>query len=190
MEYRFFHSFIYLYSFLSKSVMSTFDFSSNDSSSTTTTNGSVKKEKKLLNLGLGDPSVFGNMPPPIEAIEAIEKSLRSGKSDGYPESIGYAIARQAVASYFSSPNWEITKDDVVLTFGASGALDMAIAVLTNSDSNVLVPKPLFSAYLTMIATTQAETRYYNLIPENNWEVDLAQMESLIDDKTAFILINK
>lgn len=58
--------------------MAGFDFSASNN----------EGDKPLLNLGLGDPSVFGNMPPPGEALDEIETSLRSGKSDGYPESIG------------------------------------------------------------------------------------------------------
>jgi tyrosine aminotransferase len=34
-----------------------------------------------------------------------------------------------------------------------------------------------------------ETREYNLLPEQDWEVDLRHMESLIDDKTAAIIVN-
>lgn len=83
-------------------------------------------DKPLLNLALGDPSVYGNLPPPVEALDAIEKSLRSGKSDGYPQSVGYPIAREAVAKYFDEGEggWRIKPEDVVMTHGASGALDM------------------------------------------------------------------
>lgn len=67
------------------------------------------------------------MPPHPAALDAIEASLRSGRADGYPESVGYGDARQAVADYFdegASGNWRITKRDVVMTHGASGALEM------------------------------------------------------------------
>ena len=83
-------------------------------------------DKPLLNLALGDPSTYGNLPPPVEALDAIEKSLRSGKSDGYPQSVGYPIALEAVAKYFDEGEggWRIKPRDVVMTHGASGALDM------------------------------------------------------------------
>ena len=34
-----------------------------------------------------------------------------------------------------------------------------------------------------------ETREYHLLPDQDWEVDLQHMESLIDDKTAAIIVN-
>lgn len=42
----------------------------------------------------------------------------------------------------------------------------------------------------MTATTQATIRYYDLLPEQNWEVDLESLEAQIDENTAFFLINK
>jgi tyrosine aminotransferase len=41
--------------------------------------------KPLINLGLGDPSVYGNFPPPSVALDAIEAAVRWGKADGYPQ---------------------------------------------------------------------------------------------------------
>ncbi|GAA5977593.1 hypothetical protein JCM21900_000538 [Sporobolomyces salmonicolor] len=148
-------------------------------------------DKPLINLGLGDPSVFGNFPPAQQSLEAIEASLRSGRSFGYPASVGYPDAQAAVAHYFDEGeggNWRIQKDDVVLTHGASGALEMAISVLAEQGKNVLFPKPLFTAYETMAATCGVEFRYYNLHP-GSWEVDIPHLESLIDDNTAFVMLN-
>lgn len=149
--------------------------------------------KPLINLGLGDPSVFGNMPPAPESIAAIEASLKSGKALGYPDSVGYPDARLAVANYFDEGpdgNWRITAGDVVMTHGASGALEMAISVLAEEGRNILLPKPLFTAYETMAAVANCEIRYYNLLPELNWEVDIPHLESLIDENTAFVMLNK
>ncbi|GAA5973713.1 hypothetical protein JCM11641_005093 [Rhodosporidiobolus odoratus] len=149
-------------------------------------------DQPLINLGLGDPSVFGNFPPAPESIAAIEASLKSGRAFGYPESVGYPEAREAVANYFDEgegSNFRPSKNDVVLAHGASGALEMAITVLADSSKNVLFPKPLFTAYETMSALPGCEIRYYNLLPESNWEVDLVQLESLLDENTAFVMLN-
>ncbi|GAA5906558.1 hypothetical protein JCM8208_000479 [Rhodotorula glutinis] len=152
----------------------------------------VQGPKQLVNLGLGDPSVFGNHAPAPESLAAIEESLKSGRALGYPESVGYADAREAVANYFDegpNGNWRVTKNDVVMTHGASGALEMAISVLADETKNVLFPRPLFTAYETMSAISRCEIRYYDLLPEQDWEVDLAHLESLIDENTAFVMVN-
>lgn len=146
--------------------------------------------KPFLNLGLGDPSVYGNFPPAEAALDAIHHSLRSGKSDGYPASVGYAATRQAVADYFNIGEHDsIKKEDIIMTHGASGALESAISVLADHTKNIILPRPLFTAYETMAGSTGCEIRYYNLIPEQNWEIDLASLGAQIDENTACVLIN-
>ena len=36
---------------------------------------------------------------------------------------------------------------------------------------------------------EIETREYNLLPDQDWEVDLDHMESLIDENTSAIIVN-
>lgn len=150
----------------------------------------AQDEKPLINLGLGDPSTFGNLLPPAEAIEAIATSLKSGRANGYPESVGYADARQAIADYFEDgDSFKPTKADIILAHGASGALEMAMSALADPTSNILLPKPLFTAYEGMVATIGCELRYYDLLPNEGWQIDFDSVEKLVDDKTAFLLIN-
>ena len=42
--------------------------------------------QKMLFFQTGDPSVFGNLNPPEIVINAVEKSVRSGKYNGYAAS--------------------------------------------------------------------------------------------------------
>jgi hypothetical protein len=104
--------------------------------------GSDVGGKSFLNLGLGDPSVFGNLPPPPAALNAIVGAVVNGTADGYPQSVGYDDTRTAVADYFDSDDWKVQKRDVVMTLGASGALEMAFAITADAGKNVLLPRPL------------------------------------------------
>lgn len=66
---------------------------------------------------------------------------------------------------------------------------MAISVLAESGQNILIPAPGFSLYQTICEYKSIECRYYRLDPKNGWNAELDHMRSLIDDKTAAILIN-
>ncbi|KAJ2184831.1 hypothetical protein IW144_006608, partial [Coemansia sp. RSA 522] len=79
--------------------------------------------------------------------------------------------------------------DVIMASGCSGAVEMAISVLCNEGQNILLPRPGFCLYNTVAGSRNIETRLYNLLSESNWEVDIEHMESLIDNKTAAVLIN-
>ncbi|KAG0259116.1 hypothetical protein BGZ95_004791 [Linnemannia exigua] len=146
--------------------------------------------KSMISLALGDPTLFGNFKIHQTCTEAVSKQLHSYKSNGYPPSTGYLHARQAVADKFTLPETApLSAQDVIITSGCSGALDMCIGVLCNEGDNILLPRPGFSLYQTLADSKGVEVRYYDLLPENNWEMDLKQLESLIDDRTATVVMN-
>ena len=145
--------------------------------------------KSAISLSLGDPTVYRNLDPAPEVVEAVRESLMKGQRNGYGPSTGFIEARQAVADYVSVPGAEITADDVILCSGCSCALDIAISTMASARQNILVPRPGFPIYTTLSAGQEIETREYNLLPNRDWESDLGHMESLIDENTAAIIIN-
>lgn len=121
--------------------------------------------------------------------EALKNSLLSGKYNGYPPAVGYESAREAIAERYSRPQAPLTKDDVVIASGCSGALEMAISVLAHEGQTILLPQPGFSLYKTICDNKGIRTKYYNLLPESNWEIDLEHLNSLIDETVVAWLIN-
>ncbi|KAG0232779.1 hypothetical protein BGW42_007939 [Actinomortierella wolfii] len=146
-------------------------------------------EKSMISLALGDPTLFGNFKIHQSCTDAVAKQLHSYKANGYPPSTGYMTSRQAVADRFTRPDAPLTGQDVIITSGCSGALDMCIGVLCNEGDNILLPRPGFSLYQTLADSKGVEVRYYDLLPEKNWEMDLKQLESLIDERTATVVMN-
>jgi tyrosine aminotransferase len=66
---------------------------------------------------------------------------------------------------------------------------MCFSIMTSPGHNVLIPSPGFPAYETLLGNIQnCEIRTYECLPDKGWECDVEQMESLIDDKTSFVLI--
>lgn len=102
--------------------------------------------KKMLNLALGDPTVHGNLFVPDLLNETIIDLLKSFSANGYVASMGSQPARKAIASYHSTPEFPVDEDDVMITSGCSGAVELALNVLVNEGDNVLVPMPCFPLY--------------------------------------------
>uniref|UniRef100_A0A670IMY3 Tyrosine aminotransferase n=1 Tax=Podarcis muralis TaxID=64176 RepID=A0A670IMY3_PODMU len=178
-------------------------------------------QKPLISLSIGDPTVFGNLPPDDEVIQAMKEALDSGQYNGYAPSVGkswemlsmyaapillllqksnmptllgilytgYLSCREVVAGYYTCPEAPLEAQDVILTSGCSQAIELALAVLANPGQNILVPRPGFSLYKTLAQSLGIEVKFYNLLPEKSWEIDLKQMESLVDDKTACLIVN-
>lgn len=64
-----------------------------------TMNLSENPNKKVIPLSIGDPTIFGNLKPCDEILEAIRKAESSGKFYGYQTAAGLESAREAVANY-------------------------------------------------------------------------------------------
>ncbi|XP_066050649.1 tyrosine aminotransferase isoform X2 [Chamaea fasciata] len=146
-------------------------------------------KKAMISLSLGDPTVFGNLPTNDEVTRAVKEVLDSGQYNGYAPSVGYQSCREAVAAYYNCPEAPLTAQDVILTSGCSQAIELALAVLANPGQNILVPRPGFSLYKTLALSMGIEVKLYNLLPEKAWEIDLEHLESLVDEKTACLIVN-
>ncbi|XP_044753018.1 tyrosine aminotransferase [Coccinella septempunctata] len=148
-------------------------------------------QKQLISLSIGDPTVYGNLKTSNETIEAVIKAAREGAFNGYAPAVGYQNARQAVAEYLSFDGAEYSYEDVILCSGCSSSLEMCITVLADplKGQNILVPRPGFPIYRTLAESIGVKVKYYDLIPEKDWEIDLDHLESLIDYKTAAIVLN-
>ncbi|XP_062139772.1 tyrosine aminotransferase [Drosophila sulfurigaster albostrigata] len=147
--------------------------------------------KPMIPLSIGDPTIFGNLKAADETMKAVLKSVESGKFNGYAHTQGHEASRVAVAKYSAHQriDGDIDPNDVVLCSGCSAALEYCILALADRGQNVLVPRPGFCLYHTLTEGLGIEVRYYDLLPELEWRADLKQLESLIDENTAALLIN-
>lgn len=146
-------------------------------------------DKKMIALSIGDPTIFGNLPLDESIEDAVVEAVRSKKRNGYAPSIGYEDTRSAIAEYYTCPEAPLTSRDIILASGCSGAIDLAISVLADRGQNILVPRPGFSLYRTLAVSLGIQVRYYRLIPERSWEVDLDDLVSLVDQDTVAVIVN-
>ncbi|XAR55538.1 hypothetical protein NMG60_11035635 [Bertholletia excelsa] len=145
--------------------------------------------KPVLLLGHGDPAAFPCFRTPPEAEDAIADAVRSAKFNGYSSTVGILPARRAIAEYLSKdlPS-KLSPDDVYLTIGCLQGIDIMMSVLARPQANILLPRPGFPAYEACCVHSHLEARHYDLLPENNWEVDTGAVEALADENTAAIVI--
>ncbi|XP_050361316.1 tyrosine aminotransferase [Nymphalis io] len=143
--------------------------------------------KELIALSIGDPTTFGNLNPPEQVLQAVRDSVELTTSRGYAPSKGHYEARVAVAKYCAHQG-NVHPDDVILSSGCSHAIEMVITALADSGQNVLIPRPGFSIYQTLAEGLGIIIKHYNLLPDEQWKVDLDDLESQIDDDTVAIVV--
>lgn len=142
----------------------------------------------LINLTLGEPTKANGYPLPEVTKQAVQEAVDSEAHNGYTHSSGSLPARQAVVDKFSTEEAPFEADDVLLTFGCSGAQYTVFSAMCEAGDNVLVPKPGFPLCLPITQNLGVELRHYELDPEKDFDIKLDTLESQIDDKTKFIMI--
>ncbi len=95
-----------------------------------------------INLGLGQPDF--DTPSHIRqaAIDAINEGFT-----GYTPGLGIIELREALSHKFKEDNdFDVSPDEIIVTSGASEALEIAIASLVNPGDEVLIANPGFVSY--------------------------------------------
>ncbi|CAO2819669.1 unnamed protein product [Amaranthus hypochondriacus] len=147
--------------------------------------------RPMLALAHGDPSIFPCFRTCPNAENAVVDALRSAQFHSYGTAVGLPSARKAVADYLSRDlPYELSPNDVVLTVGCTQAIDITLSALASPGANILLPTPGYPYYDVYSSHIGLETRHFDLVPRNGWEVDLDAIVALADSNTvAMVLIN-
>lgn len=129
------------------------------------------RPKVLVDLSIGDPTNSEDFRTHPSNIEIIKSNV--GRVDGYTNFQGYDEAREAIASNFNSPAYNITKKNVFMTAGGSLAIWAAMMLLAEEGDNFLFPSPGFPLSSVIADSVGIETRLYHLQPNNGWKADIA-----------------
>ncbi|GLU15471.1 hypothetical protein SLE2022_319570 [Rubroshorea leprosula] len=145
--------------------------------------------KRVISLGMGDPTAYSCFHTTPMAGEAVVDALQSEKFNGYAPTVGLLQTRRAIAEYLSRDiPYKLSPDDVFITSGCTQAIDVSLAMLAYPGANILLPRPGFPIYELCATFRFLEFRYFDLLPEKGWEVDLDSVEALADQNTVAIVI--
>ena len=141
--------------------------------------------QNVFDFSLGNP----NVPAP-ECFEKVlnETACTCCGEHGYMANTGYPHVRQAVARYVSEEQGvAVGEGDIIMTCGASGALNVALKTLLDPGDEVLTPIPCFVEY-GFYADNHGGV--LQTVPtRSDFTLDLAAMEKAITAKTKVVLIN-
>lgn len=102
-----------------------------------------------------------------------------------------AVWGRAIAEYLSrNLPYKLLPDDVYITVGCKQAIETILTILSRPGANILLPRPCYPRYLGQANFCNLEVRYFDLLPEKGWEVDLDALKALADENTiALVIIN-
>ncbi|XP_071696925.1 probable aminotransferase TAT2 [Rutidosis leptorrhynchoides] len=146
--------------------------------------------RPVIPMSITEPSAFECFKTTQVATQAVTDVVRSNKFNGYASpSVGILPARRAVAEHLSKdlPD-KLSPDNVFLTLGCRQAMHCILHALGGSKSNILIPKPYFPYYDYFPELHNFEVRFFNLLPEKNWEIDIDSLRAAADENTVAMII--
>ncbi len=147
-----------------------------------------KAGEKIIKLNIGNPAPFGFDIDPVMTQE-IPKNLHLAQ--GYVQSQGIEVAREAIADYYRNLGaFNVSADDVFIGNGASDLILMAFQGLLNPGDEVLIPAPDYPLWTAAATLAGGKVVHYLCDEESDWNPDIKDILSKVTDKTkAIVLIN-
>lgn len=148
----------------------------------------IHGEENVFDFSLGNP----NVEPP-EVIKKTIIEILSEESPnlvhGYMNNSGYEDVRESIADFTNQKyNLNLSKDNIVMTCGAAGGLNIILKTLLNPGDEVIVFAPFFGEYRNYVDNFQGKLL---VVPANTstFEPNLNELGKMITDKTKAVIIN-
>jgi len=142
--------------------------------------------ENVFDFSLGNP----NIEPPEKfktALSQIAAAVIPNKH-GYMPNAGYYETRKAVADYQSSVrNVALSYNNIIMTCGAGGALNVIFKALLNPNEEVIVLTPCFVEYRFYVDNAGGEIKLVKT--KSDFSLDLEAIDAAITIKTKIVLIN-
>ena len=157
------------------------------------------EEGKRLADEFGPENVFdfsiGNpyFAPPDAVKDAIVDIITNDDPmtvHGYPANAGFPAVRKAVADSLNRRfGTDYNENNIIMTVGAAGGLNVILRVLCNPGDEVMVISPYFFEYNNYIGNADAKVVVVPAAAENGFLPDLDAIAAAITPKTKAMILN-
>jgi aspartate aminotransferase len=141
---------------------------------------------RVFDFTLGNP----DLEPPPRFKEELAAAVQdpSPGLHAYMPNAGLVHTRRAVAEHLGRVHHlDFRADDVVLTCGAAGALNIILKALLDPGDEVVVLAPYFVEYLTYADNHGGTARVAET--DENFQIDLNRLEQALNPRTRAVIIN-
>lgn len=144
--------------------------------------------ENVYDFSLGNPSV----EPPVQIKEALLQVISEESPNlvhGYMNNSGYEDVRKAIADSINS-NFDTSfhQDNIVMTVGAAGGLNVILKSLLNPTEEVIVFAPFFGEYRNYVSNFEGELVVVS--PNTiDFQPNLSEFEQKVTSKTKAVIVN-
>ena len=144
----------------------------------------AQQGKTIYHLEIGEP----DFPTAEVIIDAGIEALKQSKTH-YTPALGLPELRHAVAGYYDRKfSLEINPERIIITPGASGALQLAIACLSDAGDNVLLADPGYPCNRNIAQVLAVETIAIPVGAENYYQLDAKSVQQHWNSRTRAAMV--
>lgn len=144
----------------------------------------IAQMNDVINLTIGQPDFH----TPTMVKDAYKNGIDQNQTT-YSHNKGLLETRQAVSDYYQSQfDVDYTAEQIIITNGASEALDTTLRCIINPGDEILVPGPVYAGYIPLIETLGGVPIYMDTT-KTEFKVTPQLIQHHITSKTRAILLN-
>lgn len=141
-------------------------------------------DKPMIFLNIGEPDFTA--PPLVR--EAAERALRAGRTQ-YTHATGLEPLRERISGWYAQRfGLDIAPSRIVVTAGASAALQLACLALVERGDEVLMPDPSYPCNRHFVAAADGTPVLLPCGPEQRFQLDAAGVEAAWGEHTRGVLL--
>lgn len=145
----------------------------------------AKSYDDIINMSIGDP----DMTTHESIINAAFEDARNGCT-GYSDFQGDPELRYEISKYYKEEyGMDIKDEEILITSSATPGMYIALEAILNDGDEVIMQAPYFSPYPDQIEMARGVPVELPTYEEEDFQIDMERLRSLITDKTKALIIN-
>ncbi|BCZ49074.1 aminotransferase [Clostridium gelidum] len=145
-------------------------------------------EENVFDYSIGNP----NVEPPESIKKVISEILDEEKPNyvhGYMNNAGYEDVRDDISAFLNKKHdLDLSRNNIVMTCGAAGGLNIILKSILNPDDEVITFAPYFGEYKNYVQNFNGKL-VISPTDTETFEPDLKTLSSVITSKTKALILN-
>jgi aspartate/methionine/tyrosine aminotransferase len=144
----------------------------------------AREGRPMIFLNIGEPDF--SAPPLVQ--EAAARAIRDGRTQ-YTQATGLPALRERISQWYADRfGLQVGAERIVLTAGASAALQLACLALIDAGDEILMPDPSYPCNRQFVQAAEGQPVLVPTTPEDRFQLSAAQVESHWGPKTRGVLL--
>ena len=141
-------------------------------------------DSPMIFLNIGEPDFTA--PPLVQ--QAAERALRAGRTQ-YTDATGLPALRERISRWYAERfGLTIAPRRIVVTAGASAALQLACLALVDRDEEVLLPDPSYPCNRHFVAAAEGKAVLLPASADARYQLDAASVSAAWSERTRGVLL--